>query len=139
MGNLQNSVPSSWMAQMSTRVQEVYNLSRWYRDVVMRGEQLKVWTDGKGEEMPKSVWLPGLFNAKAFITAVQQVYARAYKLPLDVMKFMTEVTKVTDSTAITETLTECAFIHGLTMEGARWDMKAGVIKDSLPKELRCPM
>ena len=29
---------------------------------------------------------------KAFITAVMQTFARANKLPLDVMKFMTEVT-----------------------------------------------
>jgi len=138
-GIFKNTVPPSWMAQMSTRVQEVYSLTRWYRDVVQRGEQLKVWTDGKVEEMPKSIWLPGMFNAKAFITAVQQVYARANKLPLDVMKFTTEITKVTDPTAITESLTEGAYIHGLTMEGARWDMKTGVVKDSLPKELRCPM
>ena len=32
-----------------------------------------------------------------------------------------------------------AFIHGLTLEGCRWDDKAGVLDDSKPKELFCPM
>jgi dynein heavy chain len=32
-----------------------------------------------------------------------------------------------------------AFITGLTLEGARWDDKAGVLEDSKPKELFCPM
>lgn len=32
-----------------------------------------------------------------------------------------------------------AFITGLTLEGARWDDKAGILDDSKPKELFCPM
>ena len=32
-----------------------------------------------------------------------------------------------------------AFIHGLTLEGARWDERAGNLEDSRPKELFCPM
>jgi len=137
-GIFRNSVPPLWMAQLSTRVQEVYSLTRWYRDVLERHAQLDQWLSGKVEEMPKSIWLPGLFNAKAFITAVQQVYARKNQLPLDVMKFMTEVTKMTGPEQVTEVPAagEGAYIHGLTLEGARWDSKAGVLKASNPKELR---
>jgi len=140
-GIFRNSVPPQWMAQLSTRVQEVYNLGRWYRDVLERHAQLDVWLSGKVEEMPKSIWLPGLFNAKAFITAVQQVYARKNALPLDVMKFMTEITKMTGIEQVTEIppAGEGAYVHGLTLEGARWDTKAGVLKASNPKELRCPL
>ena len=135
MGIYKNSVPPSWMKQMSTRVQEVYSLSRWYRDVQERHAQLDKWTT-RNIEHPKTVWLPGLFNAKALITAVQQVYARANQLPLDVMGFMTEVTKLSPGD-ITEYAEKGAYIHGLTMEGARWDVAEGTIKDSKPKELRC--
>ena len=134
-----NKVPPSWMAQMSTRVQEVYSLDRWFKDVLDRHAQLDVWTDGKIEEYPKSVWLPGLFNPKAFVTSVQQVYARANGLPLDVMKFMTDVTTKMDPAAFTEYPAEGAYIHGLTLEGARWSSKTGMLQDSLPGELRCPM
>jgi dynein heavy chain len=134
-GIFRNSVPPSWMKQMSTRVQEVFSLQRWYRDVKERHQQLADWTSGKVEH-PKTVWLPGLFNAKAFVTAVQQVYARANQLPLDVMKFITEVSKLS-SGEISEYASEGTYVHGLTMEGARWDTKAGMVKDSNPKELRC--
>ena len=129
-----NSVPPSWMKQMSTRIQEVYSLTRWFRDVQDRHEQLSKWTS-RTLDHPKTVWLPGLFNAKAFVTAVQQVYARANQLPLDVMAFMTEVTKFSPG-EIEKYAEEGAYIHGLTLEGARWDIKEGVVKDSEPKVLR---
>jgi hypothetical protein len=65
--------------------QEVFTLSAWYHDVLKRYEQLAAWTAGD-VVTPHSVWLPGLFNPKAFLTAVMQAYARAHKLPLDVMQ-----------------------------------------------------
>ena len=70
--------------------QEVLSLGSWYNDVLKRYEQLNNWTQGD-IITPLSVWLPGLFNPKAFLTAVMQTYARANKLPLDVMRSMTEV------------------------------------------------
>lgn len=91
-----NSVPARWMSAMSTRIQEVFSLSTWFEDVRRRVEQLKAWTAGT-VVTPHSVWLPGLFNPKAFITAVMQSYARSHKLPLDVMKFVTDVTSKTSS------------------------------------------
>jgi len=134
-GILMNKVPGSWMAQMSTRVQEVFSLAKWFEYMCNMHEQLSRWTDG-ALDLPLSIWLPGLFNAKAFVTSVQQVYARKYQLPLDVMKFKTELTSKMSPDKITETLEEGTYIHGLTMEGARWDMKEGVVKDSFPKVLR---
>lgn len=68
----------------------MYSLSVWYNDVCKRHIQLDNWTQGD-VITPLSVWLPGLFNPKAFLTAVNQTYARANKLPLDVMRSMTEV------------------------------------------------
>ena len=32
-----------------------------------------------------------------------------------------------------------AYIHGLTIEGARWDEKSGSLEDSRPKELYCQL
>jgi hypothetical protein len=63
-------VPALWMSVMSTRVQEVYSLSVWYADVLRRYEQLAAWTTGS-LATPNSVWLSGLFNPKAFLTAVR--------------------------------------------------------------------
>lgn len=54
---------------MSTRIQEVFSLAAWYNDVLKRYEQLAAWTAGN-LVTPNSVWLSGLFNPKAFLTAV---------------------------------------------------------------------
>lgn len=129
-----NSVPALWMGQMSTRVQEVYTLTAWYNDVIKRYDQLAGWTAGE-VVTPVSVWLPGLFNPKAFLTAVMQTFARANKLPLDVMKYMTEVTRVTAVEAVSEPAPLGVYIHGLVLEGARWDKEEGVLKESNPNEL----
>lgn len=132
-----NTVPSRWMAQMSTRVQEVLSLSAWFADVLKRHEQLRHWTAGQ-VVMPKSVWISGLFNPKAFLTSVMQTYARAQKLPLDVMKYMTDVTSKSPE-QIDAPAPEGVYVHGLVIEGARWDKQAGCLKDSLPKELHPAM
>jgi hypothetical protein len=77
------------IAHHPTAPLQVYTLSAWYADVLKRYDQLAAWTAGD-IVTPVSVWLPGLFNPKAFLTAVMQTYARSNKLPLDVMRFMTE-------------------------------------------------
>lgn len=133
-----NSVPALWMAQLSTRIQEVYTLSAWYNDVIKRHEQLAAWTAGD-VVTPMCVWLPGMFNPKAFLTAVMQVYARTNKLPLDVMKFMTDCTKMTSPEQVTEPAPLGVYISGLVLEGARWDREEGVLKDSHPNELHPSM
>eukprot|EP00884_Botryococcus_braunii_P010094 jgi/Botrbrau1/19086/Bobra.0077s0003.2 len=132
-----NTVPQLWIQLISTRYQEVYSLSTWFQDVLKRCEQLAAWTAGD-LRLPNSLWLPGLFNPKAFLTAVMQTYARQHHLPLDVMKCRTNVTsKMVD--AITEPAPVGCYIHGLCIEGARWDKEEGVLKDSLPNELHPPM
>jgi len=137
-GVITNKVPPAWMLQMSTRVQEVFTMTRWFNYLCEMHVQLMEWTEGTIIR-PKSVWLPGLLNAKAFVTAVQQVYARKYQLPLDVMKFMTEVTELHTPENIKESMDEGSYIHGVTLEGCRWDMKEGMLRDSVPKELRVLM
>lgn len=132
-GIASNSVPLLWMSQMSTRIQEVFSLKAWYQDVIKRHHQLEKWTSN-GVQLPVSIWLPGLFNPKAFLTAVMQTYARSNQLPLDRMKFMTDVTNKSEE-QITEPSALGVYIHGLTLEGARWDKEEGCIKESLPNEL----
>ena len=132
-----NRVPASWGAAMSTRFEEVFSLAQWYEDVIKRHAQLAEWTKGE-VVMPASVCLSLLFNPKAFVTSVMQTYARANKLPLDAMKFVTDVT-TKQPEQLSEPAADGAYVHGLWLEGARWDVKAGVLKDSLPKEIRQPM
>ena len=58
-------------------------LQSWFSDLLKRVDQLAKWS--AEFVTPVSVWLPGLFNPMAYLTAVMQKTARATGLPLDKM------------------------------------------------------
>ena len=128
-------------------------LMDWFKDLIQRCDQLVAWTTAEGLKSPLSVWLPGLFNPTAFLTAIKQVTARNNSLPLDKMSTETHVSAFNEPEELTERLVEGAYIHGLFCEGACWgevDQEqfdytedttqcAGILRDSKPKELLPPM
>jgi dynein heavy chain len=129
------------------------SLIPWFGDMLLRTKQLVDWT----EELvrPMSLWLPGVFNPTAFLTAVMQVTARESQMPLDQMTTSTFITTMLDPAEATTHPKDGGFVHGIFLEGARWptgedqnvgepvDMDgtevAGVITDSRLKELLAPM
>jgi dynein heavy chain len=111
-------------------------LASWIGDLLARHKQLADWTGDMS--LPKSTWLSGLFNPQSFLTAVLQTTARKNDWPLDKTVTQTEVTKKS-AEEIAASSKEGAFIHGLFMEGARWDDKSGTIEESRPKELYAKM
>jgi len=95
------------------------NLDDWFIDLMQRAQQLTDWC----EEMvrPFSMWLPGLFNPTAFITAVMQVTARHEGLALDKMATETHMTRYYEvDTLEGHPPHDGAFVHGIFIEGARW-------------------
>ena len=46
-------------------------LSGWFADLLLRVKQLDGWAAAL--EIGRAVWLPGLFNPSAFLTAIMQV------------------------------------------------------------------
>lgn len=54
-------------------------LGSWLVNLMQRVTQLVEWTTDLG--VPKSVWLPGLFNPQSFLTAVMQVSLCYHFLP----------------------------------------------------------
>jgi dynein heavy chain, axonemal len=112
----------------------VYTGAKWFADVVRRHGQLATWLSGT-VVTPVCVWLPGLFNPKAYVTAVMQTYARAHSLPLDVMCFMTDVTEMNTCEEVTEDGGESKYIYGVMLEGARWDPETSALGESNPNEL----
>merc|ERR1712000_390111 len=129
----EDTVPSGWnrLAYPSERP-----LGSWFSNLVNRAKQLQDWSGDLG--LPKSTWLPGLFNPQSFLTAVKQTTARRNDWALDKTTSSYDVTKkqVEDITAPSR---DGAFIHGLILESARWDEKAGCVEDSRPRELFCIM
>jgi len=108
-------------------------LAVWFEDLLLRVEQLRRWCDNL--ETPVSVWITALFNPMAYITAILQTTARANDLPLDQMDIWTDVRAEMEPHELAEYPETGMFIHGLYMEGARWDAKKMAIADSIPKEL----
>lgn len=107
-------------------------LGSWISNLLGRVTQLVDWSADMS--LLKVTWLSGLFNPQSFLTAVMQTTARRNDWPLDKTMILTEVTKK-QMDQIEQPSRDGAFIHGLTLEGARWDEKAGVLDDSKPKEL----
>jgi len=111
-------------------------LGSWLQNLLERIKQLTDWTADL--LLPRVTWLSGLFNPQSFLTAVMQTTARKNDWPLDRTVIQTEVTKkwLDD---IEGGAREGAYIHGLVLQGARWDDKSGCLDDSRPKELFAPM
>ncbi|KAL0221332.1 hypothetical protein RCL1_001186 [Eukaryota sp. TZLM3-RCL] len=108
-------------------------LQEWFLNLLERAKQLQDWCSNLST-MPSVLWLPGLFNPQSFLTAVMQVTARKNGWPLDKMILQTEVTKKKPS-EITTPPREGAYIYGLSLEGARWDVQAGCLADAEPQVL----
>jgi dynein heavy chain len=89
-----------------------------FGDMISRIEQLTSWSNDL--VTPYSIWLPGLFNPTAYLTAVMQVTARRTGAPLDQMTTETHVSTFLRPADVDYYPTDGAFAHGLYMEGARW-------------------
>merc|ERR1719421_313313 len=82
-------------------------------------------------------WLTGFTNAQGFLTAVRQEVTRQHKKDqwaLDDVMNHTEILMY-DFERAKEVPEEGQNIHGLFMEGARWNRQEGKIDESEPKKL----
>nr|XP_054595116.1 dynein axonemal heavy chain 11 [Nothobranchius furzeri] len=124
-----DNVPDTWtrLAYPST-----YSLAIWYNDVMQRCKELDSWTQDLS--LPCVVWLSGLFNPQSFLTAVMQSLARKNEWPLDKVNLTVDVTKKFKE-EFNQPAREGAYVYGLYMEGARWDIQTGVITEARLKEL----
>jgi len=126
-------VPDSWASRAWPSLRP---LASWLVNVLDRYKQLEGWTGDL--TTPKVTWLSGLFNPQAFLTAVMQVTARKNELPLDKLVTAVEVTKKT-AEEVEAATREGAYVHGLFVEGARWDVSAGMLDDAILKQLYPPL
>ncbi|XP_045053259.2 dynein axonemal heavy chain 11 isoform X2 [Desmodus rotundus] len=128
-----DAVPDTWskLAYPST-----YGLATWFNDLLLRCRELDTWTQDLA--LPAVVWLSGLFNPQSFLTAIMQTMARKNEWPLDKMCLTVDVTKK-NKEEYGHPPREGAYLHGLFMEGARWDAQAGTIVDARLKELTSAM
>jgi len=123
-------VPDTWakLAYPSLRP-----LGTWLSDLNARIKQLSDWTMDP-TNMPKVIFLPRLFNPQSFLTAIKQVTAQKQTLELNKLFILTEVTKRTLE-EVDAVAREGSYVHGLCLEGARWDTGNNRLDESKPKEM----
>ena len=149
---LNNRVPAKWSAAAYPSLK---TLASWVKDLVLRIDFMTNWVvNGQ----PKSFWISGFFFPQGFLTGTLQVHARKYNLPIDHLSFdfhplptirmQADVSVAMASLAFGEVsecdkalpnVTDGVLVHGLFMDGYRWDMDAMVVADSLQGEMNPPL
>ncbi|GLV39554.1 Dynein heavy chain at 93AB [Carabus blaptoides fortunei] len=124
-----DQVPPVWCQRAYP---SLLGLTAWFIDLLLRIRELETWSTDF--VLPSSVWLGGFFNPQSLLTAIMQSTARRNELPLDKMCLQCDVTKK-QKEDFTSAPRDGAYVHGLHMEGARWDIQSGIIMDSRLKEL----
>uniref|UniRef100_A0A4W3JPZ5 Dynein axonemal heavy chain 11 n=1 Tax=Callorhinchus milii TaxID=7868 RepID=A0A4W3JPZ5_CALMI len=134
MEDLQSAVYYDKVPEIWTRLAypSSCGLAQWFCDVLLRCRELDTWTHDLG--LPAVVWLSGFFNPQSFLTAIMQSMARKNEWPLDKMCLTVDVTKKTKED-YSHPPREGAYIHGLFVEGARWDIQTGIIAEARLKDL----
>jgi len=127
-------VPSTWS---SLAFPSLRKLPSWIQNLIDRASQLQEWTDNP-TSIPSVVNVAYLFNPQSFLTAVMQVAARKNNLELDKLSIVTEVTRKLPLD-IDEPARDGAYITGLNLEGARWNIQQGILDTSEPREMFSPL
>jgi dynein heavy chain len=125
-----NKVPPTWekLAFMSTR-----GLGSWLDNLKQRLDQLNLWKDDP-TKVPTVTFINRLFNPQSFLTAIKQDYAKLKEIELNKLQIQTDIMKKMYWESDLPPVKEGAYVFGMQVEGARWDMSVGQLEESLPKK-----
>jgi len=126
---LVQTVPKSWAALAYPSLKP---LDPWISELLQRIEFLQDWYDNG---IPAVFWISGFYFPQAFFTGTLQNYARKMTVPIDTLSFDFVVHDDKSIDDFTERPEDGCRIHGLFLEGARWNSTTHMLDDSLPKQL----
>ncbi|TGZ67987.1 hypothetical protein CRM22_004505 [Opisthorchis felineus] len=149
---LHNQIPNMWSAAAYPSLKP---LSSWVTDLALRCDFINCWMS-RGR--PRSFWISGFFFPQGFLTGTLQNYARKYDYPIDHLSFdFTVLPHYRDQEAVSKAMATLGFnqtleadlalddpedgvlIHGLFMDGFRWNDKKMELADSILGETLAPM
>merc|ERR1712224_892392 len=116
------------------------NMGGWFTGLVERQAMLNTWLENSRSSM-KAYWLTGFTNAQGFLTGMRQEVTRQHKKDqwaLDDVVNFTEVMPY-DLDRVKDVPEEGQNIHGLFIEGGKWNRQEGKLDESEPKKLFLPM
>ena len=125
-----SAVPQSWQHYPSLKP-----LGSWSRDLSARVQQLRRWHE---DELPKVFWLGGLMFPTGFLTALLQHTARRSGVSIEGLSWEWTVMTTAES-AVVSRPKDGAYVKGLYMEGARWDVENGCMAEAGTMELYAAM
>lgn len=132
---LNNQVPEAWARYAYPSLKP---LASWVADYHARIAFMRSWLQ---LGTPRCFWLPGFFFPQGFMTGVLQMHARKYSIPIDTLSFGFAVTThdAPEQVPAQEVPEDGILIHGLWVDGARWDRNRAVLDDSEPGAMYAPL
>ena len=113
---MDGKVPERWLSN-ALGYPCLKPLASWMADLIKRVAFMSNWCY---EGLPMTFWLPGFFFPQGFMTATLQTYARSTKTAIDTLAFRTNVLEIFEDGVIDHP-EKGVNIHGLFMQGAKWD------------------
>jgi dynein heavy chain len=124
-----NRIPEAWKKSSYPSLKP---LASYIVDFVERLNFIGNWIENG---IPTHYWLSGFFFTQSFLTGVKQNYARKYVIAIDQIDLDFEVFSNKCTMDYNVNPKDGAYVHGVYLEGARWDGDANMLAESTPKVL----
>ena len=120
-----NQVPPLWEQYAWPSLRP---LGSWLVDLHARHAHLQSWVDSGCGRLP-TTWISGLFNPQVFLAVVLQEVSQRTQVALEELALVADVTDLSPAD-VSAAAADGVYVHGLFLEGARWDTAAGLLDDS---------